>query len=446
MSEYHLPAANIPLRGASSRTIIIQTPSEAWLSQLTPMTRFILAASYYDVSRRRDDDGGQTSADDMNVRDVFYVTSEGTVSESDVSNDDDGRGEYTDRKEASSVRTITSQNAWLASMQTPILDRFIVNAFQSCDEVDTDVMIRSISPEEVESRTNFGTHRIPVAEWFKSDKRTDSLRETFAELCRPPVPSRVRSGLLASITLARDAENPRELPETFSSARACVQFDANDSLKKFRHAVIYQRDTSRKFIDFDELVQNVQRTLGSHDWKTSVIMHNDQNPPCLLTRCLGNTDLLITPHGFQSMLTMFLPKHAYMFEVFPTRYYWTGYKALGLAFAVKHAWFESSPRSILSSALALWTTTPWCMELYICRYLARKGNVLLDKVGLSIVARSRNEIQTRHEDTRTHALLVPTGDPFVACVRHCELDSWCKSFSGSTSQLDSTECVFERFD
>jgi hypothetical protein len=49
----------------------------------------------------------------------------------------------------------------------------------------------------------------------------------------------------------------------------------------------------------------------------------------MLMHHLYNADVLVTPHGFQSMLLLFLPRPAIIFEVFPYRYYKRGYGPFG---------------------------------------------------------------------------------------------------------------------
>ena len=58
-------------------------------------------------------------------------------------------------------------------------------------------------------------------------------------------------------------------------------------------------------------------------------MHKSSRSPCTLMHHLYNADILVTPHGFQSMLLLFLPRPALMFEVFPYKYYKRGYGPFG---------------------------------------------------------------------------------------------------------------------
>lgn len=60
-----------------------------------------------------------------------------------------------------------------------------------------------------------------------------------------------------------------------------------------------------------------------------ILMHTKDCSPCVLAHVLQNTDVLVTPHGFQSMLLLFLPRPSIIFEIFPFRYYKRGYGPFG---------------------------------------------------------------------------------------------------------------------
>ena len=50
-------------------------------------------------------------------------------------------------------------------------------------------------------------------------------------------------------------------------------------------------------------------------------MHVSSRSPCVLMHLLYNVDVLVTAHGFQSMLLLFLPLPSLLFEIFPYKYY-----------------------------------------------------------------------------------------------------------------------------
>ena len=67
-------------------------------------------------------------------------------------------------------------------------------------------------------------------------------------------------------------------------------------------------------------------------------MHANDRSPCELRHMLSRTIVLLTPHGFQSLLTLFLPNSnglsptsdivPLLFEIFPYRYYKRAYGPL----------------------------------------------------------------------------------------------------------------------
>ena len=113
--------------------------------------------------------------------------------------------------------------------------------------------------------------------------------------------------------------------------------------------VIYQRDISRKLDGLEDSLTLLRKRLPDTEWEIQVIscsscivlvlyinlvlflsvclcfhekvvMHKKDRSPCELTHLLSSVDVLLTPHGFQSMLLLFLPRPAVLFEVNLTIY------------------------------------------------------------------------------------------------------------------------------
>ena len=67
-------------------------------------------------------------------------------------------------------------------------------------------------------------------------------------------------------------------------------------------------------------------------------MHSNSRGPCEIREMLKDTIILLTPHGFQSLLTLFLPNTRgltptsgivpLLYEIFPYRYYKRAYGPL----------------------------------------------------------------------------------------------------------------------
>ena len=124
---------------------------------------------------------------------------------------------------------------------------------------------------------------------------------------------------------------------------------------------------------------------------------------------LRDTDVLITPHGFQSMLLIFMPPSSLIFEVFPYRYHKVGYASFGRGKIIDYllylvytyisiTWLTIHLASIEEYGLIYdysvskptrWDTafflsfieTPNCMLSKSCRGYARNQNVILDADG-----------------------------------------------------------------
>jgi hypothetical protein len=79
--------------------------------------------------------------------------------------------------------------------------------------------------------------------------------------------------------------------------------------------IIYQRDLNRKIGNLDEALLLLRNQFDPVKWEIEVVMHDKDRSPCMLAALLHNTDILLTPHGFQSMLLMFLPRTSILFEV-----------------------------------------------------------------------------------------------------------------------------------
>jgi len=202
-----------------------------------------------------------------------------------------------------------------------------------------------------------------------------------------------------------DVDNFRSKIRAMCPADSAVQADTANLSKK-RHIVIYQRDISRKLFNQDEAVGLLQKAFPPAHWDISVLMHVQDASPCELARKLSSVDVLITPHGFQSMLLLFLPRPAVLFEVFPYRYYKRGYGPLSLDYGITHGGVMSPPLSWDRRIVLPLVTTSWCMLSKTCRNYARGDDVILTQHGvdaLEQVVTTRLDVslqQLRNEPTK----------------------------------------------
>lgn len=412
--EFHLPLSSAEERSnyffsdftGDSFNLLLFFPKKSWISELTPMTRFFLAAVYSTPFARRD------VAKVAFPQRLVFLSAENSLRGE--------RGIKSAKIDGDRASIVTKRSyTWSSTIHQSLLDRFVLNDALICRNADEMVEFNTefISANVAKSGTGFGRVSSPVHEWFAKIENVQSMRRSFNMLCQVGIDSNAN-------TIDFSTALPSKLDETKTGCLSEMMLAVNKDKIKKRQAVIYQRDVNRKFRDFDQVKRDVKTTLGS-DWSVSVVMHDDDNPPCLLYHCLTNAELLITPHGFQSMLTMFLPTRAYMFEIFPSRYHWTGYKTLGLMFGVRHVWVESRPLTIFGHVLSAALTTKRCMASYLCRYLVRKSDVSFDKLGSSILEKiGKGKMMEGAHVKPVRDIIAPSGT-LSQCVVECEQDNHC---------------------
>ena len=413
--EFHLPLSLAEERSndlfsdftGDSFNLLLLLPKKSWISELTPMTRFFLAAVYSTPFARRD-----VAKVAFPQRLVFLSVENSLRGVHGI------KSAKTDGDRASMVPKRSSM--WLSTIHQSLLDRFVLDDGHDCGSADEIVEFDTefISASVAKSGTGFGRVNSPVHEWFATSEHVQTMRQSFEMLCQVGIDGDAN-------TIDFPTALPSKLRETKTGCLSEMMLTVNKDVKKKRQAVIYQRDVNRKFRNFDRVKSDVKRVLGS-DWSVSVIMHDDDNPPCLLYHCLKHTELLITPHGFQSMLTMFLPTRAYMFEIFPSRYRWTGYKALGLMFGVRHVWVESQPLTMFGHVLSAAFTTKRCMASYFCRYLVRKSDVLFDELSSSTLEKIiEGKIMESAHMQPVRDIIASSSGTLSQCVVECERDDDC---------------------
>jgi hypothetical protein len=154
-----------------------------------------------------------------------------------------------------------------------------------------------------------------------------------------------------------------------------------------KQLVIYQRDLSRKLSNEKEAITMLTASLPPSEWDISVLMHKKDVSPCELAHRLYNVDVLLTPHGFQSMLLLFLPRPSVLFEVFPYKYYKRGYGPLSKEYGITHGGVMSPPLLWHHGLFLRLVTTEWCMLSKQCRNYARNDDVWLTQHGVNELRR-----------------------------------------------------------
>jgi hypothetical protein len=159
--------------------------------------------------------------------------------------------------------------------------------------------------------------------------------------------------------------------------------------KSMYKLAIYQRDISRKLVDQEQVIKMLQDKLSllkgmeSKEWEIVVIMHKSDRSPCEIAHLLNDVDVLVTPHGFQSMLLLFMTRPSIVFEVFPYRYYKRAYGPLSNEYSIIHGGVMSPSMSWFNYFLLSNVKTQWCMESKFCRGYARNSDVKLTAHGVN---------------------------------------------------------------
>ena len=86
--------------------------------------------------------------------------------------------------------------------------------------------------------------------------------------------------------------------------------------RKRHRLVLYQRNRDRRLRDHEAAAAALTERLGAR-WAVELEMHDDSRHPCDLLATLRDADVLLTPHGFQTVLLIFMPAGGAVFEIFP---------------------------------------------------------------------------------------------------------------------------------
>jgi hypothetical protein len=188
-----------------------------------------------------------------------------------------------------------------------------------------------------------------------------------------------------------------------------------------RKVIVYQRDVSRRFINEQEIMRVLEKELKessySHTvngtsvvsvpWTVELVKHDRNRSPCDLVHLMQSTTALLTSHGFQSTLLLFLPDESVLAEVHPgSAFFPHHFGQLQLAFRQrfgdKRSFLvdESPPSSIVGRGLELLFGSS-CESFKFCRSLAKGQDVYASRIFLSRFATF----------LKTHFLTISGGTP-----------------------------------
>jgi len=154
--------------------------------------------------------------------------------------------------------------------------------------------------------------------------------------------------------------------------------------KEKKKLVFYQRNNNRYIINADKIFGDLKQKLGD-EWETHLYYHDDFALPCDLVRLLHDADVLLTPHGFQSTLLLFLPPGALLFEGFPLHYYAHLYETHSANYDLHYRRTKTNRQIVPTEFSVAGYSSKLCKKHYECRYAARQDFVEIDEKSFEIL-------------------------------------------------------------
>lgn len=182
--------------------------------------------------------------------------------------------------------------------------------------------------------------------------------------------------------------------------------------------LIYQRDQSRilSLVNYKKCNANVDSgttdsakniancissLLSSNDasktWTTHHMIHSDDRSPCELIKEISTSTVLVTSHGFQSILLLFQPLSSLLVEIYPFMYYKPdlyGFIQVGLRqrFLIARSYLcqETLPFNIPQYAIqgVQWIggfSHRYCINNFLCKLFVRNQNAYITEDTLARV-------------------------------------------------------------
>jgi len=147
-----------------------------------------------------------------------------------------------------------------------------------------------------------------------------------------------------------------------------------------KRVMLYNRDKTRRLLGSNVVVEDLQILLGE-EWVVEEVIHSDHRPVCELLLQLSTADVMLTPHGFQSIMLLFLHPGAMLIEVFPHSFDWIGYNRIAPGVGIKHVRLESDyvgwREALVGKAWEV--VTDDCSHVYLCRFAAKKNSVSMNQ-------------------------------------------------------------------
>ena len=279
--------------------------------------------------------------------------------------------------------------------QQGIDELFVVSA--GLTEIAT-VAIESADVEEllhvnlVAPRTKF--------HWFLNEKKLLQFRESYSSLCDidATVFGHVEnltkmddlgkanfhdSTLDVLANSAIDIENDSSPHNIFRSARL-RKLKPSAIEPSLRNIIVYQRDKGRYIQDIDMVWAKLTGQMMG--WEVKILHHNESIAPCRLIKSVSTATVMLTSHGFQSILLLYQPWVSMLAEIhthmlYIPHFYGELQISLRQKFGIARSYFseESIPTHTLPSILSKVgiENGQSCKNRKYCRHLSKRQNVIV---------------------------------------------------------------------
>jgi hypothetical protein len=129
---------------------------------------------------------------------------------------------------------------------------------------------------------------------------------------------------------------------------------------------------------------------NANDWNVELIVHSPTRSPCEVIKEVSTATVLITPHGFQSLLLLFQPLESLLVEIQPHLYVKPtvyGYVEAGFRLnmglprsylydeSVPNFWMRVAINILETIGLGSFCNEEYCIQYAACRYLSRLQEV-----------------------------------------------------------------------
>jgi hypothetical protein len=240
---------------------------------------------------------------------------------------------------------------------------------------------------------------------LKYSKARLSIKNTNDELLNLPNDDieTVANAADRELLLDSSSVNPFRSGLTLSKAFVASDRLPSSNNKTIRNLVVYQRDSTRRFVNEHEVMKVLQHDLRenvysynsngtsavSAPWNVQLVIHDRNRPPCDLVNIMQSTTALLTTHGFQSTLLLFLPDESVLAEIHTSSAFFPHhFGQLQLAFRQrfgdKRSFLaeESAPNGVTGRLLEIFFGSS-CETYKFCRSLAKTQDVTASRGFLS---------------------------------------------------------------